>query len=68
MNFKLCITYQNWDNNLVDVSLTQAIESQKNCPLYNCSQDGDKDNDAYAQCLKITQNVAFDFFNFGIFH
>ena len=22
----------------------------------------------FAHCLKITQNVAFEFFNFGIFH
>ena len=24
--------------------------------------------DAHAHCLKITQNVAFEFLNFGIFH
>ena len=23
---------------------------------------------AFTQCLKITKNVAFEFFNFGIFH
>ena len=26
------------------------------------------DNKTCSQCLKITQNVAFEFFNYGIFH
>ena len=26
------------------------------------------DSDFQTQCLKITQNVAFEFLNFGIFH
>ena len=39
-----------------------------------CNYDLERLEDALAkrtvpaQCLKITQNVAFEFFNFGIFH
>ena len=66
MVFKHCITYQNWDNNLVDVSLTKAIKSQKNGSLYNCSQDGDKDDDAYVRISFISFKYRRKFFKIDI--
>ena len=60
-------TYQNRNNDHIDVSLTKSIKSQENCSLYNCSQDTDKYYGAYVSISNQSFKHWSEFFQVDIF-